>query len=40
MPLFGHLRKLRNRVVNMTLVLAPGMQIVSIQRRAASHLRW
>lgn len=35
MPLFDHLRKLRNRVVNMALVLPPGMQIVSIQRRAA-----
>jgi hypothetical protein len=35
MPLFDHLRELRNRVVKMALALAAGMQIVSIQRRAA-----
>jgi Sec-independent protein secretion pathway component TatC len=35
MPLFDHLRELRNRVVKMALALAAGMQIASIQRRAA-----
>jgi hypothetical protein len=40
MPLFDHLRELRNRVVKMALALAAGMQIVSSSDERRSHLRW
>ena len=33
MPLFDHLRELRNRIVKMALTLAAGMQIASIRQR-------
>ena len=40
MPLFDHLRKLRNQVVNMALVLAPGCKSSASSDEQRSYLRW
>jgi hypothetical protein len=40
MPLFDYLRKLRNRVVNMALVLAAGCKSSASSDERRSHLRW